>query len=998
MAGVTNNLYPPVIATYMPAFERSKPCRVYFSLSAYNSEEDIKSIHISVCNQKTNQSVLKKYSPASETTPESGYPTGLKIINVSSMLAHLDSTRDSDDKYFIELTNDDLDGGGFAPNETYKVQIRFSSAPAPVDNNGNVIIKLAPYLSQSLAAFSEWSTVCLVKGIDSPKLILKGFEEAIYGNETVFSSDAIDVIGSIDFGESTQEKLVSYRAKVIKYGDSTVLYDTGDLYTDAFGANQINTILKHNFEDGIRYRMLFSYETNNMFTETKEYLFSLIQAAGERIKAEVTAEPDEVEGRIKVNIKTTDRFFGNITIRRSSSVDNFATWQDVYTLVVPDNDYVTLEWYDKTVESGIWYSYCVQHRNSFGSRGVIVEIDKPVMVIFEDMFLTKNETQLKIRYNPQLSSFKRVVLDSTVQTLGSKYPFMRRNGNVSYRQFPIGGLISYNADENEIFITKEEMLGGDTSRYDNVDSLHKEVILERRFREKVEDFLYANDVKLFRSATEGNILVKLTDINFTPEKALGRLIYSFTATATEIDDATFENYEKYGIQVVGNYEKYIVNNYTKVGQLHKKFKAKEDIIQQISKTQNSTMDEGMIAFVDKLTWLKITFRNPNVWDYKKNYYGIIKDEEGNPIKEWVNKYPYSAPRLIETGGTKQIIDRIETEIYDEEGNVTKVEVQEVPRDVYEGFVSYGYEFYLNGERIIVPYRGEETVYELKGDSVEVTSLYFSQITEAEIDYIASVKEMEDSSVMARVLYYYTRVGQLWGKVKYDQDIAKTIYNKYLRNYKEYYQRLTALNKVSIEAPYRSVFFLKDSSHSRYHRFVVGPTGRLNINDSSFSIDSLYCMGILMMQQSDKSEIAVNSKLPETDPDFNASIYIPNLTERDINRPYEFVYHNDNFSYYELTNPKENHVYYITDMPMDAANTPIDIFKNNYSSETTEYMNDLKEYIDNAISEDLKHRFYIWHQNEWHLFVFTQTDKTEGIIVCNVDALIDYQYELVKGEY
>ena len=30
------------------------------------------------------------------------------------------------------------------------------------------------------------------------------------------------------------------------------------------------------------------------------------------------------------------------------------------------------------------------------------------------------------------------------------------------------------------------------------------------------DFLYANKVRLFRSATEGNILVKIMDINFTP--------------------------------------------------------------------------------------------------------------------------------------------------------------------------------------------------------------------------------------------------------------------------------------------------------------------------------------------------------------------------------------------------------------------------------------------------------------------------------------------------
>ena len=40
---VNNNLYPPIVATYMPAFLINSgnavkdTCRVYFSISAYNS-------------------------------------------------------------------------------------------------------------------------------------------------------------------------------------------------------------------------------------------------------------------------------------------------------------------------------------------------------------------------------------------------------------------------------------------------------------------------------------------------------------------------------------------------------------------------------------------------------------------------------------------------------------------------------------------------------------------------------------------------------------------------------------------------------------------------------------------------------------------------------------------------------------------------------------------------------------------------------------------------
>ena len=33
---IINNLYPPIMDTYMPAFDRNEYCRVYFSLSSFN--------------------------------------------------------------------------------------------------------------------------------------------------------------------------------------------------------------------------------------------------------------------------------------------------------------------------------------------------------------------------------------------------------------------------------------------------------------------------------------------------------------------------------------------------------------------------------------------------------------------------------------------------------------------------------------------------------------------------------------------------------------------------------------------------------------------------------------------------------------------------------------------------------------------------------------------------------------------------------------------------
>jgi len=68
------------------------------------------------------------------------------------------------------------------------------------------------------------------------------------------------------------------------------------------------------------------------------------------------------------------------------------------------------------------------------------------MADFEDIFLTNIEGQLKIRFDPQINNFSKVVSESLVETIGSQYPFIRRNGKVGYKTFSISGTISYLTD------------------------------------------------------------------------------------------------------------------------------------------------------------------------------------------------------------------------------------------------------------------------------------------------------------------------------------------------------------------------------------------------------------------------------------------------------------------------------------------------------------------------------------------------------------------------
>lgn len=111
---------------------------------------------------------------------------------------------------------------------------------------------------------------------------------------------------------------------------------------------------------------------------------------------------------------------------------------------------------DFTIEQGKTYVYGLQQYNDNGLYSERI-VSNSVYADFEHAFLFDGVRQLKIEYNPKVTSFKIDVLESKVDTIGSQFPFILRNGSVFYKEFPISGLISYWSDDEELFMTKGEM-------------------------------------------------------------------------------------------------------------------------------------------------------------------------------------------------------------------------------------------------------------------------------------------------------------------------------------------------------------------------------------------------------------------------------------------------------------------------------------------------------------------------------------------------------------
>ena len=842
---VNNNLFPPIVETYMPAFligsedSQKNICRIYFSISAYNSLKDIQNVQVAVLNQNTNMSILNKKK----------YPCEVMLTNLK-----IDTERTSDDKYYIELLSDDIQDG-FQINQYYKVQLRFTLAGTenppegigmpPQDWNADDEIyndaqKIDSWLVMNLSNFSEWSTVCLIRGISSPSLVLNSFDSL--SNLTFLSVDNISIVGKLIFQNAAEtDYLKNYQIKVYDI-NSTLLYDTGLIYPNTYNnLNEINYTFEYAFNEGEQYYFTITYTTMNMYEESVSYNFMLIQDNIDKLKATLTAELDNENGAIILHLKGLEDsgiFTGNITIRRASSENNFTIWEDVHTTFINDNKFLDYTWTDYTIKSGIYYKYIAQKRNTLGNRGLAIHAKKePFMILFDSMYLTGEEGQLKIRFDPTINSFKHTVSESKTETIGSKYPYVKRNGYLNYKQFPIAGTISWLMDKEELFTSKEEVFKDSLSKYEEFNQKNKIGIFndwtyEREFREKVMDFLYADKVRLFRSATEGNILVKLMDINFTPNATLGRRIYSFTANAYEIDDCTVKNFDKYNISPIGTYSTQSSYADRQLGQISEQIEKDVNILDLILQKYEKTAKDNYKLNLDNFNYIRIEMEGrPYLIQEGENGPYIIDDTK--PI----GNYSFKSKSQWENEDTASINeDNINEKPADYEMILDRVEGEK-----YEDFSTaiLGYLIYVNDEPIII---NPEGIYEIPTNNTKITSITTPTNIIMTVDYDVNLNYTEDLSKIIKNNTFYKKVGQLWGTFKPNTSIYERIWNKYHEEYDTYSQSLIDVDDITVETEPYTVLYVKESEDKDFNRHVVGETGLLSLSNSGVVIEGLYFTG------------------------------------------------------------------------------------------------------------------------------------------------------------
>lgn len=496
-------LYPPYLEGTIPAFYGNS-ITVPFAMNRAVSSKDIVSFSLLIKTIQTGQLV--------ESAESSNYDLSKGIITFN------------------------ISGGKYSVGQSYKVQIA--------------------YKDKTDGTIGYYSTVAVVKRTEKPNIIIEGLSNL--GNTQKYN-----YVGKYTTNDVT-EKMYSSKFKIYDASKNLIRETSEKIHnslnddapTIVSGKWLYTATEKYDWveelEPGSTFFIQFTAKTVGLM-DVESPLYQIVQGEPIPLNNNITVSPllNYDNGYMAIHLSGDLSLRGKYALSRSDGKDNFKTWNEIMRFTLGDET-DALVWKDFTIEQGVSYKYSIcmiDGSNNFSNRA----ISGIVVADFEDMFLFDGDKQLKIRFNPKVSSFKNTVVESKTDTIGGKFPYFFKNGHINYKEFSISGLITHLSDDDGYFELayaqkkyEDRFSIGGEGVY-NTELNTKNIELERNFKLKVLEWLTNGKPKLFRSPSEGNYIVRLTGVSLSPMDTLGRMIHTFNSNACEVMEYTHKNLVEIGI-------------------------------------------------------------------------------------------------------------------------------------------------------------------------------------------------------------------------------------------------------------------------------------------------------------------------------------------------------------------------------------------------------------------------------------------------------------------
>lgn len=406
-------------------------------------------------------------------------------------------------------------------NRYYQVQIRY------VDSEGT----------------SAWSQISLIKRVAD-------FEPSLSSNILLPIQDFLYIQGDTGIDGPMLQNCYFYNPN----NKESII---GEIFKNQFYIPLTEDLFITNFITGMLY-----LETIEGYIKMRTITLRLL-SGGEPQNKNLILSWNKTSASIEINNISEGDF---ILVKKEPS-------KKIWTIVRKNAPSLVL---DEAIQGGKIYEYGLFSLSMENETFVFYDYAKAEFETdFEDIFLLDKDIMLALRYDTSLTGVKYITQESITNTLGGKYPLVRKNGKTKYKQFNISGLLylDYYTNEN-LFCSNSDLLSYEQSpngdlltttnavwfqdegslylsaeEKNKIGNLNNYSVrsIEKILRQKAEEFLTNSQLKIFKSYDEGPMIVYLSNITFSPKKQLNNHIYDFSAQVTEICELNLENLEKYNL-------------------------------------------------------------------------------------------------------------------------------------------------------------------------------------------------------------------------------------------------------------------------------------------------------------------------------------------------------------------------------------------------------------------------------------------------------------------
>lgn len=578
-----STLFAPIVDMQQPAVMwqgQEKYFKISIDKSGFNSWADIDKIRVILSDPAVNSTLANNTLLNLEALE--GESERIVRLDPNYQVYYIAYDKPADildnQKILLTIPKEHLNLEKLNTNKFYQAQVYFTKGSEISDDY----------------KYSPTSQVTLVRAINPLTLTFAGAN----GSE-IDSLSSITCQVSYENGDPGYETVFSYQYEIQqKSGVDWKKVDSTPMLFNPTGSNTLVAAIDYFFEKNAEYRVLFTYTTKNGYSpETKVIVnngFTFVDLLANKSILQnfsMTISPDkETGGLILENTFTslewlteTNGKYGILCLQRKSEFE--ASWTDVAkfdfseTTSIESVLPVYFKWRDNSVGIGLKYSYRFYYQKADGTITGKYELlasaedsEETNMAQSDAAILADKDTLLSIMYNLNISNLKWVVQESIVNPLGGKFPVVRRGGESRYKQFSLSGTLymDYNGTEGDRDSLVDPISGIRTKTRDFYISRSEPGLyfstdkakdflplgsgnytipaVRKRMRDEAINFLTNGQFKLFKSQEEGNMIVYLSAISFTPNKSLGNQVYDFSATVTEVMQATEENLQKFNFK------------------------------------------------------------------------------------------------------------------------------------------------------------------------------------------------------------------------------------------------------------------------------------------------------------------------------------------------------------------------------------------------------------------------------------------------------------------